>query len=233
MSLNNIRLTVLEIINEIRRKMSINTVTTLSADKYSLILLQFLNEIITECSDFDDWPELYDEINVPVSAGVKTYSLNVTFPIQSIYEIAFDTDAAALEYRDIVDIRVLGRSGTSNGTPRQFAIKGTDTRGNPEFTVHPTPTTAHQASAKVFDVAVYKKIELFTTNDLSKRPQFPANLLIQGLYAYALLDENSGAGTDATESAFALYYKLMREANNRYTSDTGHDVFFTPTSFRR
>lgn len=233
MSLNNIRLTTLDIINEIRRLMSINTVTTLSADKYSLVLLRLLNHVITECLDDGDWPETYREITVLASAGTKTYSLGVPYPVQNIYEIAFDTDAAALEYRDLVDIRVLGRSGTTNGTPRQWTIKGTDNAGNPEFTVHPTPTTAHQTDGKVFDIALYKKVELLTTNDLSKRPDLPANLLIQGLYAHALLDENSGAGTDATESAFQLYYKIMREARNRYTSDTGHDIFFTPTGYRR
>ncbi len=233
MAINNLRMCVLEIVNEVRRKLGINTVTVLTGDKTALVLLQFLNEVITECSDFGDWPELFQEVSVLASAGVADYSLPINFPVQSIYEVAFDSDPAPLEYREINYMRVLERASTNNGTPRQFTIKDVDSKGNPRITVHPTPTTAHQATAKAFDVALYKKPELLTTNNVAKRPEFPANLLIQGLYAYALLDENSGQANRTSEAAFRLYYKIMQQALNRYTTDTGSDVYFTPTGYRR
>lgn len=234
MALSDLKLTVLEIINEVRRKFDLNTVEVLTGDKYSRLYIQFLNEIITDCSDFGDWAELYKEVTVLVSAAQATYSLGLGYPVQSILEIAFDTDPAPLEYREISDLRILGRvRNNSNGTPRQFTIKGVDSRGNPEFTVYPTPTTAHQTSAKTFDVALYKKPELLTTNSIANRPDFPANLLIQGLYAYALLDENSGAPTMTTDAAFALYEQIKKQSHNRYTTDTGTDVWFTPNGQRR
>ena len=229
----NSRLCVLDIINEVREKLGINTVQLLTQDKTSQVLLQFLNEVITECADLGDWPQFFKEVNVPVSAAVKTYSLPINFPVQNIYEIAFDKDPAPLEYREVNYMRVLGRAATNNGTPRQFTIKGTDAKGNPEFTVHPTPTTAHQTDGKVFDVALYKKPSLITTNQIALVLDLPANLLIQGLFAYALLDENSGEESRTTQRAFDLYYNLRQQALNRYTADTGTDVFFTPTGFRR
>lgn len=233
MALEDIRLYVIDIINEVRRKLSINTVSVLTGDKQSLVLLQYLNEVIAECADFGDWPELYKEVIVLASAATATYSLSTTYPIQSIFEVAFDSDPAPLEYREITYMRVLARAATNNGTPRQFTIKDTDSKGNPKITVHPTPTTAHQTSGKSFNIALYKKPELLTTNDIATRPEFAANLLIQGLYAYALLDENSGEHTSTSKAAFDLYYKIRQQSLNRYTSDTGTDVYFTPTGSRR
>ena len=229
----NSRLCVLEIINEVRQKLGVNTVSLLTQDKLSRTLLQFLNEIITECTDFGNWPQYYNEVSVPVSAAVKTYSLPVNFPIQNIHEVAFDDDPAALEYRDIEYMRVLGRAATNNGTPRQYTIKGTDAKGNPEFTVHPTPTTAAQTAGKVFDVALYKKPALITTNQIAHIPELPANLLIQGLFARALLDENAGEEDRTSTRNLELFYSLRQQALNRYTADTGGDVYFTPILSRR
>ncbi len=228
-----IRLTSLKFFIYVWLKLNVISVTTLTGDKMSFVLVQWLNEVIADCADFGDWPELFMEVNITVSGGVYDYSIPVNYPIQSILEVAFDSDPAPLELRDIHYMRVLERAATNNGTPRQFTIKNTDSKGGPKITVHPSPTTAHQTAGKVLDVALYKKPELLNCNSISVRPEFPANLLIQGLYSKAILDENSGEANRSSEAEFMLYERLKQQAINRYTADTGTDIYITPTGFRR
>ena len=63
MSLSDQRMTALEIINEVRRKSKLNPVTTLDQDSDSLTKLSYLNDVVSEVSDYDDWQELLSNIS--------------------------------------------------------------------------------------------------------------------------------------------------------------------------
>lgn len=227
MALTNTRLSVLGIINEVQRRLGVNVTSSLTETKHATMLLTLLNDVIDDVSDLGDWQEMFRETLVTAQSSVGTYELSVSADVQRVYEIVWNNQVAPLDVRDIQDMRRLQRI-SSYGVPRQFAIIGVSAN-NPKFRVYPVPTTA-----ATFDVAYYKKTRMFTavTADASAMPAFPARVLVAGLYAKSLLEENGGESTRQFQAAYVEYTKMKKEALNRFTSDTGTDLYFIPTGGR-
>ena len=57
---------------------------------------------------------------------------------------------------------------------------------------------------------------------------FPKNVVVQGLYYRALLDDNDGEDSRTSQAVLAIYRKSISEAINRFTSDTDDDIQFEP-----
>lgn len=232
MSTFDLRRTVLEVVNEVQGRLSVNKTTTLTATKHATVLLGLLNEVVDELSDFGDWQEMFIEVTVTASSSVGEYAVNPSSGIvKNIYEVAFDTDVAPLEVRDIQDIRRLQRL-SSFGRPRQFSVVGVDnSSGNPKFRVYPVPGS--NENNLTFSIAGFKKPPLYQTSDTTEEIEFPAAVVIQGLYAKALMEENGGEPTQQYQTAQAMYERMKNEALNRYNADTGTDIFVTPIGGRR
>ena len=226
MATSDVRKTVLGIINTVQRRLGVSPTDTVSSTTHANMLLELLNDVIQECSDFGDWQEMFREVNVTAISSVGTYEVDASAEVKNIYEIHWDDDIAPLEVRDIQEIRRLQRVN-SHGEPRQFAIVGVS-GVNPLFRVFPVPTT----SGALFDVAFYKKPRIYTTSDGGVTPSFPAIMLEKGLYAKALLEEAGGEPTPQYEVAYREYVQTRAEALNRFNSDTGTDMYLTPTGAR-
>lgn len=227
----SVRLSVLEIINKVQNRLGINSTAALDSTSHSEMLLQQLNEVVAEVNDYGRWQELYEEVIVTASTGQSRYPVKSTSrEVQSIIEVSFDNDPAQLENRPLEDIRRLLRIGVSSGgTPRQYAIIGVDVSGNPEIRCYPIPSATQ--GGKTFNIAIQAKEKLFTTSDGATVPLYPANLLIQGLYAAALLEENGGEPTRQFDTAFRIFERMARESQRRFTSDTEDSIQFTPHRF--
>ena len=225
MATSDVRKTVLQIINTVQERLGVNQTDTLTQTRQAQVLLELLNDVIDEVSDFGDWQQMFREVEVTAISSVGTYEVTVSSQVKNIMEIVWNNDISPLEVRDIPDIRRLQRVG-SVGEPRQFAIVGVS-GVNPLFRVYPLPNTAAS-----FNVAYYKKPRLYTTSDGGVTPAFPAKMLEQGLYAKALLEENGGEPTPQWEINYQEYTRMRSEALNRFNADTGTDMFLTPTGKR-
>lgn len=225
MATSDVRKTILEIINVVQRKLGVNTTDTVSQTAHSTMLLDLLNDVIDECSDYGDWQQMFREVEVTAISSVGTYEVKASAQVKNVYEIVWDDDKSPLEVLDIQGIRHQQRRG-SFGTPRHFAIVGMSA-ANPLFRVHPVPTTV-----ATFDVAFFKKPRIYTTSDGGVSPSFPAKMLEQGLYAKALLEENGGDPVPQYEMAYNEYLRMRAEALNRYNADTGTDLYLVPTGGR-
>lgn len=232
MATSDVRKDVLGIVNEVQRRLGVNTTTTLDATKLTKVILDLLNDVIDEISDFGDWQQMYREVTVTASSSVGTYEAAVSAQVKNIMEIVWDTDVSPLEVRSIEDIRRLQRL-TSFGVPRQFAVVGVS-GVNPLFRIYPVPnsSTISNATNGTFDIAYFKKPGLLVTTDVSAVPAFPARVLIQGTYAKALLEENGGEPSPQYQTAYVEYVRMRKEAINRFTYDTGTDVYVTPNASR-
>ena len=236
MSLTDVRSDVISIINEVQRKLAVNTQTSLTGTKLTTVLLDFLNDVIDEISDFGDWQQMYREVDITAASSVGEYKIAVSADVHHVYEIVWGDDVAPLEVRTIEDIRRLQRLA-SFGTPRQFAIVGVSGT-SPKFRIYPIPTQAaidaESSAGGVFDVAYYKKPRLFTavTADATAVPAFPKKVLVQGVYAKAILEENGGEPSPQYQVVYAEYERMRQEALNRFTTDTGTDIYITPTASR-
>ncbi len=229
MGVSNQRLTILQIINEVQRKLGLTDSLQLDSSKMSKVLVDLLNDVVDEISDYTDWQEMLREATVASISSVATYEIPVSGEAKNIYEVSWNNEIAPLEVRNIEDIRRLSRISSGFGTPRQFSMVGVS-GVNPIIRVWPVPTTAAN-----FLIAYYKKPRLFTavTADTSVIPAFPSRMLVQGLYAKALLEENGGEPTQEYTVAYAEYQRMRKEAGNRLTYDTGSEaIYLVPTGGR-
>lgn len=227
MPISDTRLNVLQIVNEVKRKLGVPAVSTLTADSQATVLVDYLNDVIAYISDYGDWKEMLREILVTASTSVNEYAVDTSAPIKSIHEIAFTPDVAPLRLRTIDDLRRWDRT-TGTGRPRNWAILNLDNvnTGNPLFRVYPTPGSAE--NNQTFDILYYKKPPLFTTADVSAIPQFPSRMVVQGVLAYALKDEARGTQNVDYLTEKQGFEEMVAETWNRYNGDSGSDTFVTP-----
>ena len=225
MASTDVRNTILEIVNAVNRKLHVNTVVATTDTKLSTIFVQQLNEVITDISDSGDWLEFYNETVVTAVSGQSEYGLGLTSPIKSIIEIAVSSQTAPLYYQEIREINRLIRVGTT-GVPRHYSLAGMDSQENPQFRISPIPGSSEDGQG--MRVYYYEKPRLYTTSDDAQTPDLPANLLIQGLYMKALLYENGGEPSNEFLEEQKQYENLKQQALNRFTVDSGTDIFFTP-----
>lgn len=216
---------VRDVINEVRLKKKLPAVSALDDDSLSVVMLKYLNDVMSEINDFGRWQEDLASTLVTAQASVSEYSINVTAPIHDIAEIAFEDRVSNLRYVSIETMRRLNRSA-SRGQPSQFTIFGTDSNNNPKFKVSPIPTTAYEG--KTFDILYYKKPSIYVTADVSAVITYPKKLVISGLMAKVALDESEGMPTQEYQMYKIEYDNILSETYNRYNSDTGNDVKIKP-----
>ena len=229
MSLQDLKNSFIGIINEVQGKLGLKPTTNLNDTKLSSVLTNFLNDVIDEVSDYGDWQEMYRETTVQSISSVGEYEIPVSGNVKNILELSYDHYISPLEVRSIEDILRLQRQHTFSGFPRNYSVVGVS-GNNPIVRLAPIPTTA----ARIV-VAYYKKpgyIAPVTANN-SATPQFPSRMLVAGLYAKALLEENGGQPTTEYQVAYTEYQRMRQETLNRFNSDTGPNVVrFVPSGHR-
>ncbi len=231
-TLADTRKSYIQLFNEVRRKLGVNEISTLAQDKLGQAMIDYMNDIIAEISDFGDWQEMYREESFACSASVYDYVFNTSVATKSIHEIQFGTQIAPMWLVTLDDIRRLNRVA-AYGVPTQYAFVGVDNviTGNPRVRVFPTPVTA-QTSA-TFNIAYFKKPALITSADTSSIPEFPSRMIAQGLLAYSLRDEERGNQSQQWQEEYSIFKKMVGETFNRFNGDTGSDTFFIPPRGRR
>lgn len=222
-------LSVLETVNEVRKLIGYDTVSTLDEDENSLILLRHLNIVMAQISDFGDWHEMLASASIIAKTSVQVYTLasaKVYHPVQRIYEVAYHTDRQSL-YPITLELYNQYRRGGGTGHPRFLTIRGVDNQGNPRIAVHPQPGSVQNGNP--FHVMYYRKPRLYNTTSMDDLIPFPANLVIQGLYSKALTEEAGGTVTKESLAAEYEFRELMQESLNRFNADTGTDIRITPS----
>lgn len=226
--INTQRSTVLTIVNDVLRRMNYPTVASLSANKTTLRALGFLNDVVTHISDYGDWPQEFSEVVVTAPACALTIEINASAPIKRIREIHVKGRVAPLLPVEIEDIRRLQRT-SAHGTPTQFAL--VDASGiNPRIRIHQRVATN---TAKEFNVACYTAPLVYSSSDASKIPPWSSRLMIEGLWASMLLDENGMVPTPQYQAAFTVFTNRLSEEYRRWSTDTGQDIYLVPARGRR
>jgi len=228
MGLGDIRYTVLEVVNEVQRKLGLDS-TSLSGNKLSIQLVDFVNDVCNDLSDYGNWVETIVSANVTAVSGRRDYSITTSANIKNIGDIYFSTRTGPLRNITIQDMRILTRV-TSNGTPTQFSIVTTDANGNPGFRVRPTPGA--NENGELFSIFYYTRPPSYTTNDGSLVIPFPGQIVVDGVHARALLNESGGAPTNHYAQIYNSYIQGRKEALNRFKGDTGWEINMVPRGWR-
>lgn len=231
MPIGDIRYTVLQVVNEVQRKLGLNTTSSTTANKLSTQMIDFINDVCSDLSDFGNWQEVLVSANVSASAGQIDYSITTSANIKNIADIYFTLRTGPLRSINIDQMRLLTRT-TSTGMPTQYTIFGTDANGNPNIRVRPTPTSAE--SSGQFSILYYIRAPQYVagTSDALIIP-FPGDLVTQGVLAKCILNESEGAPTERYQIVQQDYLSSRKTSLNRFNGDTGWNVAFTPSLIGR
>jgi hypothetical protein len=230
MGLGDIRFTGLEVVQEVFRKLGLDQPATLTASKLSIQMVDFINDVCDELSDYGNWQETIVSSNISAAAGVRDYSIVTSANVKNIGDIYFTGRVGPMRNITIEDMRLLTRV-SATGTPTQFTLFGTNSAGNPIIRVRPTPTTA--AASSQFSVLWYARPPAYSTADGAVTIPFPGQVVVNGTLARAILNESGGAPTDRYTLTQQEYERGKKEALNRFKGDTGWDVSFTPSQIGR
>lgn len=229
MAITDIRFTVLQTVNEVQRKLGLNE-TPLSNNKVSKELVDHINDVVSDISDFGNWMEEMVTARVTAQLSVMDYSIQTSAVIKNIGDIFISNQRGPLRSENVQTMRILQRS-SSTGTPSQFCVFGTDNNGNPRIRVYPTPD--QNAAGQIFSFLYYQKPSLYTTADSSVLIPYPSRVVVLGTLASYTLRENGGAPNDQYTMYYNQYLAIRKESLNRFNSDTGWDVSYTPGRVNR
>lgn len=225
MTIGDISYTLLEIVNEVQRKLDLSQ-TALTANKLAVQLVDFVNDTCSDLSDFGNWQEVLVSSNVTCVSGQVNYSINTSANIKNIGDIYFSQRIGPMRNITIQDMRIMTRV-TAYGQPTQFTVFGVDSNGNPNIRVRPTPRQNEDGG--LFSIVYYIRPPKYTTSDASVRVPFPGDLVVLGTLARYLLNESGGSPTDRYTATYQDYVQSRKESLNRYNGDTGWSIDLTPS----
>lgn len=232
MGAGDVRYTLLQTVNEVFRKLGLNSVATTSANKLSIQLVDFINDVCNDLSDYGGWQEMLVSAVITAVSGVNNYSITTSANVKNIGDIYFSQRRGPLIVVTIDQMRVLTRV-TAYGTPAQYTVFGTDANANPNIRVRPVPAASEDGG--LFSALYYERPPLYVAGtDDATVIKFPARVVVLGTLARQRLNESSGAMSEIYNSTQQDYLSARKEALNRFSGDTGWDVSFTPSlSYRR
>ncbi len=237
MAITDIRLSVLATINEVRIRRGLSVVSSLSQDSQSVMAVRLLNDVVSEISDYGDWNETLVSANVTCVSSVQDYSIviqsSASAPAQivkTIKDIYFGSAGAAMFMISQEEMRLFSRNVTGVGDPRQWTVWGTDSNGNPVVRVNPNISST--AAGEVLSMRVHVQPPLYTTSDDDVIIPFSSRMVVQGLLAACILDEEGGSPTDHYTREQNTFENMLKETYNRYKADAGRYRRFVPGSQR-
>lgn len=229
MAITDFKVTVLEAINEVRRKSKLGNVSSIDEDSDSLVKLSYINDVVAEISDYGDWQETLSTAIVSAVASVQAFAVSGVV-VQNIHEVAYSTRTGELNKVNMDQMRRLQRTG-GTGEPSQWAIIGINGEGNPVINVYPRPTSNQEND--YYNILYYEKPAVYTTADASTTIPFPGRLVVQGLLVKTILDESDGEPTQRYLTNLEVYQNMLKESYNRYNGDSGSTIYFRPGRGRR
>lgn len=226
MGIGDIQYTVLQVVQEVFRKLGLGTITSLNANKLSIQMVDFINDVCNDLADFGDWQETLVTANITAVSGKTDYHVSTSANIENIKDLYFSQRKGPLSNVTIDDMRIMTRV-TITGTPTQYTIFGTDSAGNPNIRVRPTPAAADAGG--IFSILYYIRSPTYTTSDASTVIPYPGRVVVKGALARAILNESGGAPDQKYTEIYKEYISDRKEALNRFNGDTGWNTSFTPS----
>lgn len=226
MTIGDIRYTVLQVVNEVQRKLGLAATPSVATNKVSIELVDHINDVVDDLSDFGNWMECLATARVTAQVSVRDYTIPASGVVKNIGDIYLSNRRGPLNSLDIQTMRILTRT-TTFGDPSQFCIFATDpATGNPVIRVRPTPDQS--TDGQMFSILYYTKPSQYTLSDGATVIPFPARVVVLGTLAAYTLRESGGSQTDMYTMYFNQYADGRKKSLNRFNGDTGWDVSYSP-----
>ena len=198
-------MTYLNLMNNVLRRLREDEVTTVTANTYSKMVSDFINDAKKIVEEAADWSALRSTVIIPTTASDNTYSLTDCGDNVKVMSVLNDTENCFMDYqtKDWFNEQ-LYLVAAAEGAPRYYTFNGLDSNGDTQVLVGPTPDGVYNLR---FDV-IKRQTDLTSDSDVLLVPAMPVIHL-----AVALLARERGetGGTSTTEY-FAIADKFLSDA---------------------
>jgi len=198
-------MTYLNLMNNVLRRLREDEVTTVTANTYSKMVSDYINDAKKIVEESNDWSALRDTIVVSTTASDNSYSLTGADDNVKVMSVINDTQNCFMGYqtKDWFNEQ-LYINEVVEGAPRYYTYSGLDSSGDTQVLVSPTPDGVYSLR---FDV-IKRQADLTSDTDVLLIPAMPVVHL-----AVALLARERGetGGTSAAEY-FVVADKFLSDA---------------------
>jgi len=230
MGVGDVRFTVLQVVQDVFRRLGLTAPSALNANALSIQMVDMINDVCDDMSDFGNWQEMMVSANVSSVHAQRDYLINTSANVKNIADIYYSQRTGPMNLVTIEQMRMMT---SANGMPTQYTIFGTDvSSGNPVIRVRPIPVSGNGFGG-YFSILYFQRTPLYTTSDGSTIIPFPGQIIVNGVLATAILNESEGAPTDRYTATYNLYLQSRKEALNRFKGDTGWNISFVPSRHTR
>lgn len=198
-------MTYLDIVNNVLRRMREDQVTTVSANTYSRMVGDYVNDAKRLVEDAWDWSGLRTAITIATTADVPTYVLTGSGNRAEMLTFLNDTSNWFMDYRTQVWFdNMYFNQDPPSAAPRYYTYDGVDSNGDTQIKLYPKPDGVYSLRFN----CVLRPGELEADTDEVTIPAMPIIHL-----AVALLTRERGetGGTSAAEY-FGIADKYLSDA---------------------
>ena len=198
-------MTYLNLMNNVLRRLREDEVSTVTANTYSKMVSDYINDAKKIVEESNDWSALRDTIVVSTTASDNSYSLTGADDNVKVMSVINDTQNCFMGYqtKDWFNEQ-LYINEVVEGAPRYYTYSGLDSSGDTQVLVSPTPDGVYSLR---FDV-IKRQADLTSNTDVLLVPAMPVVHL-----AVALLARERGeTGGTSTSEYFAIADKFLSDA---------------------
>ena len=215
-------MTYLDICNGVLRRLREDEVTNVSADSYSKMVGDFINDAKDLVETAWDWSALRSTFTITTSADDNLYSLTGFRSEGKVLNLINDTSNLQMQYQTqnwFDDKEYIQNAVT--GAPQYYTYSGVDGNDDCQIKIYPTPEKAYTLRAKV----VLRNVALSADGDTLAIPSAPVLHM-----AIALLARERGeTGGTSTAEYFAIADRHLSYAialdSQKHPEET---IFYTP-----
>lgn len=197
-------MTYLQLINEVLARLREKEVTSVTADSYTKLIGKYVNDIKTQAENAYNWNALTHTLTVNTVANTYNYVLTDVGTQFKVMDVINDTGNWVLKYATTEQMnRWFLVDDAQKGSPQYYNFNGTQ-NGDVLVDLYPVPNAVQAVRFNLF----VPQAKLTNNSDVLL---IPAEPIILGAYAKAIVERGEDAGMQSSE-AWQLYRSALADA---------------------
>lgn len=189
-------MTYLEIVNRVLRRLREQEVESLTANTYSILIADLVNEVKRDVENSWNWSALRTTLTATTTTDLFNYVLNGSSTRFKVLDVINDTTNIYMENRSGTwfDQQFL-MATVQKAAPSYYNFNGVDANGDTQVDIFPIPDGVYDLRFNV----ILPQADLSLTTDVL---QIPAPLVIEGTIARAISERGEDGGFMEQEQRF-------------------------------
>lgn len=186
-------MTYLEIVNRVLRRLREQEVQALSANTYSILIADLVNEVKRDVENSWNWSALRDTITVETSPDLYNYTLTTSGTRFRLIDVINDTSNFIMRPATTREYNAQFLVGDfSKGAPVSYNFNGVSSGGDTQVDIFPIPNGVYNIRFNM----VIPQDDLVNSTDILL---IPAPLVIEGTIARAISERGEDGGFQEQE----------------------------------